>query len=266
MEKKLVARDIASTSHPSIGARLRRLVDSLLLWRLPTPLDAIAFASWMPDAIGSWCARCGTSTRVALVGADGACSECRGRRFAYHSVARLGSYNDPLELWVRLVKSNGWKAMAQEFGVLLAARAPPVDVIVPVAMHPLRREMRGIDHAGEIASSLSQELGVPVCRALSQCLSRRQMGSSRTARLLNAHRFRLNRRANALVGLRVALVDDVRTTGSTLQSAAALLREAGASRVDALVVAVRDANQEGADEALPMEATRAAEFQPRSRG
>ena len=233
--------------HRGWTRRLASALDSLLLWRLPTPEDAISFARWSPDPLGSWCVQCGAATHMPTIGADGACAECRGQRFAYQSVTRLGSYRDPLDLWVRLVKSNAWKLMAHELGARLAARAPPLDMIVPVPMHPLRREMRGIDHAFEIADALSHALHVPLCRALSQCLARRQMGTSRTKRLLNAQRFRVNRCTRHVVGLRVGLVDDVRTTGSTLQSAAALLREAGAMRVDALIVAVRDSIEPSVD-------------------
>lgn len=223
-----------------IGSRILCALHSLMLWRLPTPTDAIAFAAWEADALGSWCSRCGVSLRCSATGADGACAECRGRQFAYHAVTRLGSYHDPLDVWVRMIKSRGWKAMAEHLGMMLAARAPPVDIVVPVPMHRIRREVRGIDHAGELARAIAVALDVPVCYALTQKLAARQMGASRTARLLNTQRFQLSRAASSLAGARIALVDDVRTTGSTLQSAAAQLRDVGVTRIEALVVAVRD--------------------------
>ncbi len=130
--------------------------------------------------------------------------------------------------------------MAEHLGMMLAARAPPVDIVVPVPMHRIRREVRGIDHAGELARAIAGALDVPICYALTQKLAARQMGASRTARLLNTQRFQLSRAASSLAGARIALVDDVRTTGSTLQSAAAQLRDVGVERIEALVVSVRD--------------------------
>ncbi len=245
MERNSSARNSQRVHHPrwlhaSLAKRCIDVIHSAFLWRLPTPEDAIAFAQWEADPIGAWCSRCGAANASATRSADGACADCRGRRFAYESVTRLGSYRDPLDAWIKLIKSSAWKAMAHTLGSQLAARAPPIDLIVPIPMHLLRREMRGIDHTGEIADAMSRALHVPVCRALSQSLARQQMGTSRTKRLRNTNRFRANRRTALVRDLRVGLVDDVRTTGSTLQSAASLLRDAGAARVDAIVIAARD--------------------------
>jgi len=115
------------------------------------------------------------------------------------------------------------------------------DVVVPVPLHWSRRLRRGYDQAELIAAELCDTLGRPLVRAL-----RRR----RATPAQSLHRDRQGRRANldaAIVmrrrlggqirGLRVLLVDDVLTTGATLEAAARPLLDAGARSVDVAVAA-----------------------------
>ena len=117
------------------------------------------------------------------------------------------------------------------------APAPP-DLIVPVPLHPTRRREREFNQAEVLARLAGDRLGLPV----SDCLRRRRYTSTQT----NFHReerfenlagaFELCRVAS-VDGRRVALVDDVLTTGSTADACAGALREAGAAAVVVITVA-----------------------------
>ncbi len=130
----------------------------------------------------------------------------------------------------------GW--MLRAGGALLAA----CDLLVPVPLHRRRLVLRGFNQAVLLARPLARAAGRPL---LLDALVRRrptpsQQGLSARARRANvtAAAFAVPpRRRAALRGRAVLLVDDVCTTGATLDACARVLRAAGAARVDALVLA-----------------------------
>jgi ComF family protein len=124
----------------------------------------------------------------------------------------------------------------------MAAQYPAlrdVDVIVPVPQHPLRLKERGYNHAELVARPLARYLGLP-CRSY---LLLRTRPRPEKLRLTVRERWRTVRGAYAVHqgtrvdNLRVLLVDDVLTTGATLDACSRALRRAGASYVAALTVA-----------------------------
>src|SRR6266576_6477549 len=112
------------------------------------------------------------------------------------------------------------------------------DVIVPVPLHPARQRERGFNQAGLLAELLSAQTSIR-CKPL---LERTRYTTTQTAldrseRMENLHNaFRLRKNANVR-GLRVLLVDDVLTTGSTLNECARVLKRAGALSVLAATAA-----------------------------
>ena len=109
------------------------------------------------------------------------------------------------------------------------------DAAVAVPLHARRRRERGFNQAADLA----RELGLPVVVAL----ARTRHTDTQTAlpaqeRHANvAEAFRATRHARALAGASVVLVDDVRTTGATLEACAVVLKEAGVREVFALTAA-----------------------------
>ncbi|AHF02045.1 phosphoribosyltransferase [Thiomicrospira aerophila AL3] len=106
----------------------------------------------------------------------------------------------------------------------------PVDALVPIPLHPSRLAQRGYNQAYEIARILSKDLGIPIYQGLIRAQATpSQTRLSRSQRQQNiSHAFAINPKAEAgLLKLhRLALIDDVITTGATLQAAAQSLKAA----------------------------------------
>lgn len=114
-----------------------------------------------------------------------------------------------------------------------------VDAIVPVPLHPRKKREREFNQAEYLAGALSRVFGVPV---LTQALQRVKDTVTQTAldaegRAANLRGAFAVRRKETVAGKRLVLVDDVFTTGATMDSCARVLRAAGAQRVLALAVA-----------------------------
>ncbi len=131
-------------------------------------------------------------------------------------------------------------ALQAVLGAIMAEQARgffwPGWVIVPVPLHWSRAYWRGFNQAELLAQALSHTSGAPVQNLLMRTRATgHQMGRGREERLLAVRQaFRSVQAAPR----RVLLVDDVCTTGATLDACAAALRAAGAERVEAMVLAV----------------------------
>jgi ComF family protein len=158
-----------------------------------------------------------------------------------HGPLRLGfapyRYEPPLDHLVHALKYRGQLAVARVLGDLLAARVEAlglqhdVDALLPVPLHAARHAERGFNQSHEIAHWAGRRLRRRIDARLVQRRrdTRPQVGLGSAERRTNL--------AGAFVavapvrGLRVALVDDVTTTGTTLQELGAVLLDAGASSV-----------------------------------
>jgi ComF family protein len=156
------------------------------------------------------------------------------------------AYGHPLDHLVHALKYRGQLAVGRVLGTLLGERAAAlglqadVDVVLAVPLHPARHGRRGFNQSAEIGHWVARRLGRPLDPrlALRRRDTRPQVGlavGDRRSNLLGAFAA-----SPAVRGLRVALVDDVTTTGRTLQALAEALREAGAESVDGWCVARAD--------------------------
>jgi ComF family protein len=140
---------------------------------------------------------------------------------------------------VWLLKFQGAQAAAAEIARQLAKFIPPLQgyVIVPVPTATSRVRQRGYDQANLIARELARITKAPYSPALRRSGQVRQRGASRDQRssqLQGAYRVA---KTSTIQGKHVILIDDVFTTGSTLEAAAKVAKAAGAHRVSGLVFA-----------------------------
>lgn len=207
---------------------------------------------------GAWCVRCGESLRagteppVAVAAGEGPrCADC-ALRPRFDAFVRLGVYAPPLDALVRRVKERAWHAAAEALAIELSAevrrRLPPPDggwLVVPVPASPVRRLLRSIDHAGELAATLSRALPADFVPCLRARVGLRQASLGRDGRLRRRRRFVARSRQVCRVrGRAVLVVDDVRTTGATLNEVRELLILHGARLVVPAVVSVADRSQD----------------------
>jgi competence protein ComFC len=117
-------------------------------------------------------------------------------------------------------------------------QAQRFDIIVPVPLHPTRQRERGFNQASALAELVSAQVSVPCKPVLKRTrYTTTQTALDRAERMENLHNaFRLRKNADVR-GLRVLLIDDVLTTGSTLSECARLLKRAGAISVHAATAA-----------------------------
>ncbi len=112
------------------------------------------------------------------------------------------------------------------------------NIIIPVPLHPTRQRERGFNQATLLAELLSAEIQIQCKPALERIrYTTTQTALDRAGRMENLHNaFRLRKNTNVR-GLRVLLIDDVLTTGSTLSECARVLKGAGAISVHAATAA-----------------------------
>jgi ComF family protein len=195
-------------------------------WCLPD------FASPLP----SRCYRCKSQTENSLV-----CKKCRHGSRMKHVWTRT-AYEDRAKLLIHDFKFERKQAAAKPIAQMMAEILPyfPPDTIVthvPTATSRVRQ--RGYDHAGLLAKALAHELELSHVSLLRRTGQARQVGAKRSERLRQLDgAFHASDHARCS-GSQVLLVDDLVTTGGTLESAAKTLRQAGAKTVDAVVFAQR---------------------------
>ncbi|MDQ7093048.1 ComF family protein [Desulfosporosinus sp. PR] len=151
-------------------------------------------------------------------------------------VAVWGHYSGGLKRFIRELKFASTPLHFQRIARPLTDWAikalPAVDGVVAVPMHPARLAERGFNQAEVIASLLHWELGLPIFQGLERVkLTPPQVALSRRERLSNLKGAFALRKPDSFQGREVWIVDDVTTTGSTLEAVAEVLRGNGAKAV-----------------------------------
>jgi ComF family protein len=164
------------------------------------------------------------------------CGRCLADPPRYDATVAALAYEFPADALVHALKFRGELALARLLGNILLPRIDPlsVDMVLPVPLSAQRLRSRGYNQAVEIARALAPAKLDPGLCARSRDTPA-QMDLPDTERRRNVRgAFRCTR---ALAGESVAVVDDVMTTGATLNELASVLKAAGAARVVNWVVA-----------------------------
>ncbi|MEW5981972.1 MAG: ComF family protein [Acidobacteriota bacterium] len=225
------------------------------------PLERVAAGPVCPACWGRvsfitppLCDSCGNPLPSARQTRDGRtiCRGCVADARAVDRARSVGTYDGALRDLVHLLKYGARRSLARRLGDLLARSGADLvagaDISVPVPLHWGRRWARGFNQAAELAARLP----LPVVHALVRVRrTRPQADLSATAREANVRdafglswRLRVSgsswrgvTRTPPLRDAVVVLVDDVSTTGATLEACARVLKRAGAREVRALTVA-----------------------------
>jgi ComF family protein len=185
----------------------------------------------LPRLTGPRCPRCALdSPRGEL------CGRCLGEPPHYDATAAALAYEFPADALVHALKFRGELALAEYLAGILGRciAEPNVDSVIPVPLSSSRLRERGYNQAAELARSLGrQNVELELC--VRERDTPAQMDLPYDERRRNVRgAFRCTR---AILGGSVAVVDDVMTTGETLNEIALTLKNAGAARVVNWVVA-----------------------------
>lgn len=170
------------------------------------------------------------------------CSPCRSKPPAFDRLLALWLYETPLDTVIQGLKFRRLDYLGTHLARSLAAELrhelTDLDLVTPVPLHWRRRLARGYNQAACIGRPLADLLELPFLHTLARRRATPpQTSLHRGDRLDNLRRAFHVRRPSRVQGLRVLLVDDVATTGATLDAAATALKKAGAAAVTALVAA-----------------------------
>jgi ComF family protein len=184
----------------------------------------------LPWLRGPRCRRCGLPAP---------CRPCPAARAAYDAAWAPVSYDAGARELVAALKFRAALPAVEVMAAQMAAGAPAEllrgATLVPVPLHPARRRRRGFDQAARLAEALAERTGLPVAACLRRAgEATRQLGAGRQERQA-ANRIEV--RAVAPAPARALLVDDVHTTGATLDACARALRASGARHVAAITYA-----------------------------
>jgi competence protein ComFC len=192
---------------------------------------------------GDYCRRCGRDAgRFALLA--GKCPDCQGREINFERIARAGIYEQTLRQMILSFK-NGRAELDSVLGFLADSAlqgsgfSNDIELFVPVPLHWTRRFVRGYNQS----YILIRKMRHPSAKISTDLVRIRRTKAqpamvSPAARQRNVAGAFAVRSGHGFKGRNVCLVDDIKTTGATLNECAKTLKQAGALKVFALVLAV----------------------------
>ena len=166
------------------------------------------------------------------------CADCMAHRHTYEYGLALFNYNDAARNSMVQIKYHNKREYLDFYGAAVAVRVEReirrmrVDAIIPVPVHPSRRRKRGFNQAEVLAKIVGERLGIPVKAELLR----------RTKKTLPQKELSVGERLKNLSGAfradeipenirRVLLVDDIYTTGSTIEACTRVLKTAGVETI-----------------------------------
>jgi len=230
------------------------------VWRLLFPQHCIFCGELAPQLVCAACAeklprveppvcpRCGKPLKTAVPRQE--CLHCSGHSWCVEMARALYLYEGLGREALHRFKYGGRRGLARFFGDRLAREAGDLnrlgawfnwdfgeepELVVPIPLHGWKRFWRGFNQSELILKFYAPALGLPVRAGIlrRRRRTRSQVGLSERQRFLNVRgAFAVPKRAQRLVrGKRVLLVDDLVTTGATVNAAARALKRAGAHSV-----------------------------------
>ncbi|QQE11844.1 ComF family protein [Planctomycetota bacterium] len=208
--------------------------------------DYLDDIDWQPDPPENYCPHCGQTVGPYTALPKG-CSDCHNKRLAWDRIIRLGSYDPPLDRRIKAFKYNRqWKWSAY-FGQLIARSLPRTSksypaIITDVPLHRNRLYKRGYNQSALLAKQIARYHNIqyrPLVRRIVNTLPQSQLPPSKRRSNVSGA-FQLIHPDLDLTNTQIILVDDIKTSGSTLKQCSTLLKQAGALTVTVTVIAVAD--------------------------
>ena len=193
--------------------------------------------------VDSYCLRCGKELSVFGRLPDG-CPACWHENFDFDSIVCAGVYREPLRSLIIKFKLSDRTYLLKPLLNLAqdAISRPvfpePVDFVVPVPLHWRRRFQRGFNQSALIAKNLKLGKARFNTDLVRIRYTQQQTELTVAARRKNVEDAFAVREGHNFEGRNICLIDDVKTTGATLNECAKVLKEAGANKVFAFVLAV----------------------------
>ena len=183
--------------------------------------------------VPSRCYRCQSATTEFLV-----CQACK-RYTALRHVWVASVFDGLVKEIIHTYKYERALSAYKELAAMATEALPYLDdmLVVAVPTATTRRRQRGYDHALLLAKQIAHKKDLVFESPIVRLSQARQVGASRKARFEQLQNSFHITKPHKLVGKKVLLVDDVITSGATLETLAALLKKAGAKEVNALVCA-----------------------------
>ncbi len=234
---------------------LRRVLDLVLpstcaYCNSPTEASAVPFfcsACWSDFSVlsGPFCPSCGRpfeSSEALSHSPDHVCQSCRMKPPRFDQALSVGYFEGSLREAVHQFKYRPCHALGKPLGAWMSGNLrvlTSIDSIMPVPLHRSRLRRRGFNQALLLAYPLSRDNDMPLCfdNLWRVRPTRPQVELSGEDRIKNVAGAFALRRPLEVAGASVLLVDDVFTTGATLNECANVLKIAGAASVTALTLA-----------------------------
>ena len=177
------------------------------------------------------------------------CPRCQGKGlYPYRQILRLGVYEEPLRKLIHGMKYEHRWPLAEVLADRLLQKPEAQALLansqclVPVPLHFRRHFLRGYNQAEVIARRFSQRMHLRLLHPLKRVRDTQSQTQlhSREARLKNVHGAFALRKHNLIQGLHLVVVDDVMTSGATLQAVGRSLLPAAPASLSAIILAVVD--------------------------
>lgn len=170
------------------------------------------------------------------------CRSCSGKQRSFDQGRGIFLYDERMKASILRYKYDGRRQYGDFYAKAMYIYAQKdirrwkPDVIVPVPLYPRKRRMRGFNQAEDLAVKLSRYTAIP---AETEML--KKIKDTKSQKKINEKERRKNLQgafeaSDSVKGKKILVVDDVYTTGSTIDAAAASLKEAGAEKVYFLTV------------------------------
>lgn len=200
------------------------------------------------------CAACGFPFPYDL-GAEALCGNCSAKRPRYDRARAAFVYDamsrQPILSLKHGGKTHGISTFARQLKRAGRELLPDADKLIPVPLHPQRLRQRRFNQAALLARALSRQINIPLdvdslMRIKPTASQGGKTASARRSNMQAAFQVAQKRRGH-IEGKNFILIDDVMTTGATVEACAGVLKRSGAARVDVLTLArvIKDHAQDG---------------------